>query len=199
MMAINQWVTPITQLQELSLANQTLNDFLMSIERRAFLMARFSAGNDADALDIVQEAMMRLAHKYGDKSEVDWRPLFYRILHSRIQDYHRRSAVRNRFSAWLGVLIPGRGEDVDGADPFDYIAGLEQEAPDLKLASERRMQVLEETLKTLPLRQRQAFMLRCWEGHQCSATPVILDFKCLAKLSMMAITDLPVIIAFCRD
>jgi len=35
--------------------------------------------------------------------------------------------------------------------------------------------------------------------HQCSAIKVALGFKCLAKLSIMAASNLPVIIAFCRE
>jgi RNA polymerase sigma-70 factor (ECF subfamily) len=40
-----------------------LNAFLAAVERRAFLMARVALGNDDDALDSVQDAMLVMVRK----------------------------------------------------------------------------------------------------------------------------------------
>ncbi|RLW71097.1 MAG: hypothetical protein B6D71_03865, partial [gamma proteobacterium symbiont of Stewartia floridana] len=69
-------------MQELALpgdgldSNQALNRFLSGVERRALRMASVSVGNVDDALDLVQDAMMKLASRYAQRSEDQWGPLF---------------------------------------------------------------------------------------------------------------------------
>lgn len=77
--------------------SRQLDEFLKSIQSRAFRIAQLSTGNQDDALDLVQEAMYKLVEKYSDRSESEWTPLFYRILSSRINDWYRRTGVRNRY------------------------------------------------------------------------------------------------------
>ena len=74
----------------------SMDNFLKDIERRAFHMAQMATGSRDDALDIVQDAMYKLVEKYSAKPASEWRPLFYRILNSKITDYYRRNAVKNR-------------------------------------------------------------------------------------------------------
>ena len=66
---------------------QELSDFLASIERRAFKQAVFAVRDDDTALDLVQDAMMRLAERYGDKPADELPMLFQRILQNRIYDH----------------------------------------------------------------------------------------------------------------
>ena len=44
-----------------------MSDFLASVERRAFKQAVFAVHEEQSALDIVQDAMLRLAEKYPDR------------------------------------------------------------------------------------------------------------------------------------
>ena len=82
-------------------AYNRLNDFLQSVERRAYRIAFIASGNRDDALDLVQEAMCKLAEKYSDRSSDEWSALFHRILQSKIRDRYRRNAVRNRTDCTL--------------------------------------------------------------------------------------------------
>lgn len=138
---------------------QALDNFLASIERRAFRIAQISTGNKEDALDIVQEAMFKLADKYANKSALEWGPLFNRILHSKINDFHRRNYVRKRYRSWMGY-----SEDENEADPIQVAEDEKARTPEQLLSSERRIDKLEFALQALPARQKQAFLLRVWEG-----------------------------------
>ena len=151
---------------ETHLENEDINRFLTGIERRAFGMARFATRNDDDALDLVQEAMFGFVRNYADRPAEEWPVLFHRILQSRITDWYRRTAVRDRFRAWLGR----GGDDDDGADPFDAIADPSSPDPAEQLLRRDISDAVARALRTLPLRQRQAFLLRVWEGLDVAET-----------------------------
>ena len=150
------------RLMELS-----MDEFLKSIERRAFHMARMATGNRDDALDIVQEAMFKLVQKYSAKTASEWRPLFYRILNRKITDHYRRNAVKNRL---FSLASFGMKTSDQGADLIDRAEGLKSDAPEATVARELQMEVLSKAVARLPGRQRQAFMLRCWDGMSTAIT-----------------------------
>ena len=79
--------------------------FLRSIERLGFLMARLALGNDDDALDAMQDTMMRLVQRYANKPSAQWRPLFYRMLHNRITETRGGAArsARGCSGGWSGA------------------------------------------------------------------------------------------------
>lgn len=120
-------------------------------------MARLATGNTEDALEIVQESMYKLVEKYGSRPESEWGPLFHRILQSRINDWHRRARVRDRFRSWLGVAD-------DDRDPAQDLPDEKAESPEQLLQAHRRIDKLEECIQNLPIRQQQAFLLRTMEG-----------------------------------
>ena len=135
-----------------------MNSFLASVERRAYRMAYIATGNREEALDIVQDAMFKLAQRYADRGENEWGPLFYRILQSRIRDWYRRAKVRN-----IWQRVAGSGED-DSGDPMDRLADPAAEDPERAVGEQGVMERLDDSLRELPLRQQQVFLLRVWEG-----------------------------------
>ncbi len=134
------------------------------MERRAFHLARVATGNEDDALEIVQEAMFKLVQRYRDREAAEWPALFHRILQSRIRDWYRRSAVRNRFRVWFG------GGDSGGDDPLESHPALPSDGPQRAMQAERFGDALEQALNALPNRQQQAFLLRAWEGLSVEQT-----------------------------
>src|SRR5262245_24367489 len=80
---------------------RALNEFLASVELKAFRIAHITLRHEEDACDVVQDAMFQLAKAYGERPAEEWKPLFYRILENRIRDVQRRRMVRNRVIAWL--------------------------------------------------------------------------------------------------
>src|ERR1700683_3345618 len=144
-----------------------LEKFLAEIERRAFRIAQVALRDADDALDVVQDAMLKLTRSYASRPSAEWRPLFYRILENGIRDLQRRRTVRKRVMAWL----PGPKEDPDNEaqDPLDNVADSAPAAPE-RLMQDQAMQKLESSLRELPARQREAFMVRNFEGLGVAAT-----------------------------
>ncbi len=143
--------------------------FLAGIEGRAFRMARFATGDREEALELVQDAMMKLVQKYADREPAEWRPLFLTILQSRIRDWHRRQSVRNRFRDWLSPFLGEDEEDPMARVPAD--AGWE---PARRLEDGQFSARLDAALAALPLRQQQAFLLRAWEGLDAAAAAAVM-------------------------
>jgi RNA polymerase sigma-70 factor (ECF subfamily) len=144
-----------------------LEKFLAEIERRAFRMAQVALRDADDALDVVQDAMLKLTRNYASRPSAEWRPLFYRILENGIRDLQRRRTVRKRIMTWL----PGPKEDPEGEaqDPLENVADAGPAIPET-LMQRQAMQKLEELLRALPARQREAFMLRNFEGMDVAET-----------------------------
>ncbi len=147
--------------------SRELEKFLAEIERRAFRMAQVALRDPDDALDVVQDAMLKLTRNYAAKPAAEWRPLFYRILENGIRDLQRRRAVRKRLMAWL----PGSKEDSEGevADPLDNVPDQATPIPEA-LMQQEALAKLEASLRVLPGRQREAFMLRNFEGMDVAET-----------------------------
>jgi RNA polymerase sigma-70 factor (ECF subfamily) len=139
--------------------------FLAEIQGRAFRMALLATGNRDEALDIVQDTMMKLVQKYSTYDQASWKPLFYSILETRILDWHRRQQVRNRFRTWLHL-----DEDDDTEDALEQQAAEVSSIPDIQLQDAQFMQSLEAALQALPVRQQQVFLLRIWEGLDITQT-----------------------------
>ena len=152
----------------------SMEAFLQQVERRAFHMARMATGHREDALDIVQDTMIKLVNKYSDKQHTEWKPLFYRILNSRIADHHRRRSVRERWMSWTHLFSGSDSEEA--SDKISQIAGNAADEPDEMLLRQLRMQKLTAAVSDLPSRQQQAFMLRSWEGMSTGETA--LTMKC---------------------
>ncbi len=128
------------------LATRTeLSDFLAGVERRAYKQALFAVRDDEAALDIVQDAMMRLAEKYGGKPAEELPLLFQRILQNAIRDYYRRRKVRSLWTTLLSSL-GGKRED-DDSDPLETLeaeAGPTQEkSPDEQLEQAQLIEIIE--------------------------------------------------------
>ncbi len=145
---------------------QSLDQFLAGVERQAFRMAEIATRNPDDALDIVQDAMIKLVERYANKPEQEWRPLFFTILNSRIVDYHRKSTLTSRLFGWLGA------DD----EPEDLPLAPTNPGPDEIAIRDLAIDSLLAALDSLPMRQQQVFMLRHWQGFNVSETAKML--KC---------------------
>ena len=148
------------------MTSRALEQFLASVEKRAFKIAQLGLRNDDDALDAVQDSMMKLVQSYASRNADEWRPLFYRILSNCIRDMQRRRTVRGRIMAWL----PARdSEDDEEFDPIAQAPSAEP-SPAKRLELDEAIGVLETAVAELPARQQQAFLLRNFEGLDVAET-----------------------------
>jgi RNA polymerase sigma-70 factor (ECF subfamily) len=144
---------------------ETLDEFLHDIQSRALAMARFATANNETALDLVQDAMCAFVRRYRNKPADQRRPLFFRSLNNRILDHHRQNTRRGR---WMLPWQREFDETADGPDPVP--TSRPEHAPDGALGADQFGEALELALRRLPLRQRQVFLLRSWEGLDVAET-----------------------------
>jgi RNA polymerase sigma-70 factor (ECF subfamily) len=144
--------------------------FLREVEARAYRIALVQLRDRDEALDTVQDAMIRLVQRYADRPREEWPPLFYRILQNRIRDVQRRRVVRSRVLSFFG----GTASEEEH-DPIVEAPGPCAENPLAQVTADDAMRALEQALEGLPARQREAFMLRNFEGLDVAETAVAMS------------------------
>ena len=150
---------------------QELSAFLAEVERRAYKQALFAVHDEHMALDIVQDAMMKLSEKYASKPAEEFPMLFQRILQNTIRDYYRRQKVRSLWTTLLSSLTPHQEEEYDPLETLE-VADDSNKAnrPAEHLERAQVVKFIEQALESLPARQREAFLLRYWEELDVSQT-----------------------------
>jgi len=156
--------------------DKELNDFLKSVDRRAFKRTVYMVRDDDAALDIVQDSMIRLAEKYFDRPAAELPLLFQRILSNATMDWFRRQKVRN--------AVMFNMSDVEGADPdddFDLLETLTSSNGGLgtlsaadEVSRSQILQAIDAEVSQLPTRQREAFLLRYWEELDVAETASVM-------------------------
>ncbi len=159
--------------QRIPLASRSeLSTFLAGVEKRAFKQAMFAVRDEEAALDIVQDAMLRLAEKYGHLPVGELPLLFHRIVQNAIRDWFRRQKVRSMWTTLLSSLS-GNRED-DDQDPLETLEAADgsnrQAAPAEQLEQAQVLEIIEQEISRLPPRQREAFILRYWEELDVAET-----------------------------
>ncbi len=157
--------------------DQELADFLQSVEKRAFKRTVYAVRSDDAALDIVQDAMIRLAEKYADRPAAELPLVFQRILSNATMDWFRREKVRSAVVQNLGDF----DGDPDGDGDFDLLESLHllddtlgTESASDAVYRTQVMRLIEAELEALPARQREAFLLRYWEEFDVAETAAVM-------------------------
>ena len=141
----------------------TLDEFLAGVDARAFRFAELGLRHRDDALDAVQDAMMKML-VYRDRPATEWNPLFWSILRNRIVDMQRRGLFRLRW------LVPGSSNDE--GEPLDWA----DDSPDPSRNNDSReaWTRISAALRKLPARQREAFTLRVLEELDVADTARVM-------------------------
>ena len=127
--------------------------------------------DDEAALDIVQDSMLKLSEKYGAKPSAELPMLFQRILQNTIRDYYRRQKVRSLWTTLLSTFTHSDDEDADPLETLEVEQGSYSPAtPHASLEQTQVLAIIEEEVKKLPPRQREAFLMRYWEEMDIAET-----------------------------
>ena len=138
-----------------------LNDFFITHEKKAFSIAFISLKNHDDALDVVQDVMVKFVEKYKHKKCDTWTSIFYRMIQNRITDFHRKNTQQKKY---FKLFYLEDSNEIDEIKDVNYTSSLKQ--------IEQNMQIehLQSALQNLPTRQLQAYICRIWEGLSVKET-----------------------------
>lgn len=171
----------------------TMDGFLAQVEKKAYRMAVLQVGGHADALDVIQDSMIKLVSNYQERPSQEWKPLFYKILHNRIRDWQRQQKMKNLMFFWRS------GEGADEGEEWPPATGDASDTPEGGLVSAQLQDAVLLHLKHLPAKQQQCVLLRSWEGFSVEDTADIMGCsqgsvkthysRAMTKLKLMLETD----------
>lgn len=131
----------------------------------------FAVRNEDSALDIIQDSMLKLAEKYGDRPAEELPMLFQRILQNTIRDFYRRSKVRSMWTTVISALTPDDEEDYDPLENIEVEeSSMIATSPEGALTQAQTLASIESEIIKLPARQREAFLMRYWEDMDVAET-----------------------------
>lgn len=152
-----------------------MDRFLAGVEYKAFRIAVYALHNEQAALDVVQDAMLKLVEKYPHKPESEWPALFFTILNNRITDVRRWRKLREVGGKTISLF---RNHADGEEDLLETGLGTELNSPRMQpekvVLSKQIRERVEEALNNLSHRQRQVFMLREWQGLSVRDTAAVL-------------------------
>jgi len=157
-------------------SDKELSDFLKSVEKRAFKRTVYAVRNEDAALDVVQEAMIKLAEKYAGRPPAEWPLLFQRILSNATMDWFRREKVRGAVMQNLSDFESSEDDgDFDLLETLQVLDGTLGTESALDAVSRAQiLQAVETEVAALPTRQREAFLLRYWEEFDVAETAAVM-------------------------
>ena len=118
---------------------------------------------------------MKLAEKYGDRPADELPMLFQRIIQNAIRDYFRRSKVRSLWTTLLSSFSNDEDEDYDPLETLEVEScSFTPNTPDGQLQQAQTIKAIEEEIKSLPTRQREAFLMRYWEDMDVAETALAM-------------------------
>jgi len=132
----------------------------------------YGVRDESAALDIVQDAMLKLTERYADRPAEELPMLFQRILQNTIHDFFRRQKVRNNWTRPFSSFFTKESEEEH--DVMEMLESLQDDhpgaTPESDLEQHQILQEIENALENLPARQREAFLLRYWEELDVAET-----------------------------
>lgn len=147
-----------------------LDRFLQKIQAPTLHFAVLRMGNEADALDVLQDTMIGFVKVAEQYDEAAWQNLFYKILLRRIRDVQRKYSWRQKL---LNIISPS---SMDSEKEHILADGIDTHHAEQILQAEQLGETFEKLLVSLPARQQEAYMLRQWQGMSVKETAKLM--KC---------------------
>jgi len=149
-----------------------MDGFLASVEKRAYVIALAACRDQQTALDIVQDSMYSMVKSYANKPPEQWKPLFFKVLNNRITDQHRKRGF-GRLTRWFGNDSVESEPTVDAVDQLPS----EEISPENSSDSRNLNNAMELALATLSEKQRQALVLRLWQGLSVKEAAIAMEIS----------------------
>lgn len=142
-----------------------LSDFLKSVEKRAFKRSVYHVRDEDAALDIVQDSMIKLTVHYAEKPPAELPMLFQRILQNTTLDWFRRQKTHKAlFSNMSSFEKAGEDGEFDLLETLESLDTSERtESAEMQVSRGQILNEIDDAVKMLPTRQREAFLMRYWE------------------------------------
>lgn len=151
--------------------SKQVNQFLRSVQSGAFRAALLATHHETEALDLVQDAMLRwIASEYNKKPTQEWKPLFFIVLRNRIRDWQRRSILTLRLFHSNTHQVDEDGWMLSLTDS----TATGERLPEQILTDQEFSRALISALDKLPARQRETFILRTWQGLSTRETAMVM-------------------------
>jgi RNA polymerase sigma-70 factor (ECF subfamily) len=153
-------------------AQLSMDGFLASVERRAYVIALAACHHQQTALDIVQDSMFNMVKYYGNKPSEQWPPLFFKVLNNRITDQHRKRGF-GRLTRWFGNEPADNEQHNEAVDQLPS----DDDAPDNLADSTQLRGAVEDAMSNLSFKQQQALVLRLWQGLSVKETATAMGIS----------------------
>jgi RNA polymerase sigma-70 factor (ECF subfamily) len=150
--------------------NIEISNFFKNAEQKAFKKAFFLVKNEDAALDLVQDSMLKVIEKYQDKPILEITLLFQTILSNSINDWFRQKNS--------SIVQTVNDLNIIDENQESFLESLEKNDSDTQFNIKYNKEVLKiihDGLTTLPLRQKEAFLLRYLEEYSITETATIMN------------------------
>jgi RNA polymerase sigma-70 factor (ECF subfamily) len=137
----------------------------------AYNLARWLAGNDPDAQDVVQDAFLRAFKFFGGFRGGDSRAWLLRIVRNSFYDWHRRQ---------------GRPEVTTPFDEEAHAPAAESPAPDAALLEKADKDLVHRAIEALPVDHREVLVMRELEGLSYKEIADVADLPIGTVMSRLA-------------
>jgi RNA polymerase sigma-70 factor (ECF subfamily) len=148
------------------------DSFFKENEKRFYKKIYFLVKDEDVALDILQDSMIKLMENYSSKDKDEWPLLFHTIVSNCVNDYFRKK--NNQTIQYMSDFSGGIEDEEQFLDSISS-EHIEDSQFNLKYSKEIIV-ILQDALETLPLRQKEAFLLRYLDELSITETAEVM--KC---------------------
>jgi len=151
-----------------------MDRFLAGVEHKGFRMAFYALRDRDTALDVVQDAMLKLVEKYSARPEGEWPALFFTILNNRITDVRRWRRLRESAGKLISLFHTNPDQEENDLLEVGLGVDLDERKPEQAAYGKQLGRYIDRAVGKLSERQRQVFLLRESQGFNVRDTAAIL-------------------------
>lgn len=156
-------------------SQKEINQFLKDVEKKSFRKINYQLQNEDDAIDIIQEAMIKLVQNYQDRDIKEISILYNTILHNCFIDFVRRQNLEKKIIQNLDFDSMDDEQQASYFETIQYENNYFEQDLENGLIQKQHIEIIRNALKQLPPRQSEAFLLRYLEDNSIEETAKIMN------------------------